>query len=360
MKYNIYLDESGNTGDIKIKDGKWNWGNQPYFALGSICIEANKEKEFYNDLEESLNSFQAGLGTETELKGKKNYKFKKELACSIVDILKKYNARISIDISNKKFKIATNITNYCIYPYYIHNKNNEYMRYKSVNAANIVYNIDEEILEEFINLCYSDEDENIIKSNFINFLERLSKSISDKEINNSIAMVKEYIENHEQRGLSFNNLFPIMDKTNKGAKTFFLPNLEAYLNIISSTSTLRLRSIDNLNIYHDEQKQFSSALKKWTNDIKLINEIENINELKFKQSKSHIIIQVTDFITGISIQTFTKIINSCFLNSEEINFIKSINYLLSNCNIVAPKYEQEKFGDAAGIKMGRTTVPIVF
>ena len=42
MNYNIYLDESGNTGNIELKENlQWNYGNQPYFALGSFYIEEN-------------------------------------------------------------------------------------------------------------------------------------------------------------------------------------------------------------------------------------------------------------------------------------------------------------------------------
>lgn len=359
MDYNIYLDESGNTGDIKIEDGKWNWGNQPYFALGSICIESNKESKLYNDLKETLNSFQKGLGIETELKGKANYKFKKELTCAIIDILQKYNAKVYIDISNKKFKIATYIVEYCIYPYYFYMGINKDIRDKKVNAANRIYNIDENILEEFINLCYSDRDEVTIKSNFINFLDKLSKEINSKEIKENINNVKKNIIKYEEIGLNFDNLLPIVDRTNKGAKTIFLPNLDAYLNIISSTATIRLRHIDNLKIYHDEQKQFGNALEKWTEDIKLVNEMNNIDKIQFEESKRNILIQTSDFITGVSVQIFNKVIMSQFLSKKERELIKSVTYLLSNCNIVCPRYEQAKFSKQCGVKLKDTLLPRV-
>lgn len=98
---------------------------------------------------------------------------------------------------------------------------NKDIRDKKVNAANRIYNIDENILEEFINLCYSDRDEVTIKSNFINFLDKLSKEINSKEIKENINNVKKNIIKYEEIGLNFDNLLPIVDRTNKGAKQFF-------------------------------------------------------------------------------------------------------------------------------------------
>ena len=42
MNYEMYMDESMNTGNPCYKDGKWNFKDQPYFALGSMCIEEVK------------------------------------------------------------------------------------------------------------------------------------------------------------------------------------------------------------------------------------------------------------------------------------------------------------------------------
>ncbi len=48
MNYKMFIDESGNTGEPRIKNGKWNYGEQPYFGLGSIMIKEEVEKEFSN------------------------------------------------------------------------------------------------------------------------------------------------------------------------------------------------------------------------------------------------------------------------------------------------------------------------
>ena len=66
--------------------------------------------------------------------------------------------------------------------------------------------------------------------------------------------VIEYVDNYEKFGLTRKNLFPIQDVTNKKKNIHcFLPNIDAFTNIITSTVASRIKKSDKLFIYHDIQ-----------------------------------------------------------------------------------------------------------
>ena len=79
----IYIDKSENTGEPRIKNKKWNWGIQPNFALGAICLKTQEVYEIKLKIKNVLRSYDSKLGVEHELKSKANYIFEKELLSNI-------------------------------------------------------------------------------------------------------------------------------------------------------------------------------------------------------------------------------------------------------------------------------------
>ncbi|MGL4914325.1 MAG: DUF3800 domain-containing protein [Romboutsia sp.] len=351
MKYSLFLDESFNTGEPKYSNGKWNFYRQPYFVLGSYSIKDNCIEKFKKEFKDILQKYNNKLGTEVELKSTANYKFKKELLADMIKLIDKYEIDVYIDISNKKYKVVMYLVEYCIYPYYMYNKKN--LRTQCKIIADYIYNnLDENKLGEFIELCNNNE--NI--SDLNKFLNNLKVCIGDSKIQEKIKEVILHIENYEEKNLQIKNLYPVKDFNNKGTVTSFLPNLDAYNNIIASQSTLLFKSYNKISIYHDTQDQFSNCIKKWTEIMKDDFNINNINNIEFIDSKDEVLIQFIDYITGNIRICFSNIINNSH-SKDDREIIGILKPLLTRCNIVSVKSEQEKFFYKLGIRYRNTSVP---
>lgn len=353
MNYNIYMDESGNTGNIELHgDLTWNYGNQTHFALGAFYIREDIANILEEILKNILHKYDKKLGTEQELKSKANYVYKNKLFEEITDVLIKNKIGFYFDIANKKYKVVMTLVSYCIYPYYI----NDFTRTQCIDMANFLF--DRLPLEEiyvFIVMCQSQHDSKKCVNELIDFLKRLNVFlISNKK--NSIDRVIDIVENYNSYRLKVENLFPIKDFNNKGTKESFLPNVDAFNNLLASIYKLRLKQDDNINIYHDEQRQFSNVLEKWVNNLHDFD--INIRKINFVDSKQEILIQIADFYTGNIVRLYRKIVEYKCLNRDDRELIKILKPLLENCNIVSSKSEQKEFFDKCGMKMMKSPIPL--
>lgn len=181
--------------------------------------------------------------------------------------------------------------------------------------------------------------------------------IRNKRLSCAIKKVIEVVKNYKIYGLEEAQLFPIKDFNNRGTKESFLPNVDAYNNIIASIGKLRVGLNDSINIYHDEQKQFSEVLIKWTEVLK--EHKVNVNKLKFHISKDDVMVQIADFYTGYIARLYKKIVDSTFLDRSDREVIKILKPLLGKCNIVAPNTEQEEFFKKCGLRKAETPVPFL-
>lgn len=375
MNYYMYLDESHQTGNPKLINGQWNWyspkdkprNDRPYFSLGSVCIKEINEKGFEEGIKNILKKYDPKLGSENELKSTANYKFKEELISDFIELLKSTNAIIYIDIVDKKFNIVKYISEFCIYPWYL---NEEYkgtvsLRSKKVNVATLLYNVlPDEIIAKYIVICETKLDEETMYKNLIQYIKEISLYIDDNELKVQMEFVLSSIENYKERGLEIEHLYPIKDKTNKGGEMCFLPNLDSYLNLVSSIRNLKITGNDKIYIYHDEQKQFDQSIKRWTKTLEedLNNNgyrnFANINKLEFIDSKLNLAIQLVDFITGTAVKCFTKCVDEKHLDYKSRNIIKIMKPILMNCNIVCPKNKIFKFHDKCDLESVNTPLPI--
>ncbi|MCI8643925.1 MAG: DUF3800 domain-containing protein [Lachnospiraceae bacterium] len=99
----------------------------------------------------------------------------------------------------------------------------------------------------------------------------------------------------------------IKDYNNKGTKESFLPNVDAYNNLVSQISQFNLTYMGSIYIHHDEQKQFSQVLSDWSETLKAKG--CNIRNVEFCDSKGDLLIQVCDLITGNILRLYKEIYN---------------------------------------------------
>ncbi|ELC8365435.1 DUF3800 domain-containing protein [Clostridium perfringens] len=366
MDYNIYLDESGNTGDIKYNKDKevWNYDTQKYFALGSITIAKNKVRDLENDIKDIFNKYDKELGLNKELKSTSKPKYRNELLSDLIEKLSEYESSIYIDISNKKYKIMVYIVEYCIYPYYLLNES-KYLNQNKIDCNNLATNLyntlSDEFVSKFIELCLEDKKEDKEKINMlISFIDELKDKIKNPIDKDNAEKVKQILKRYEEYGLKIENIFPIKDKTNKGSTITFLPNIDAYLNIVASVSTFNIGQNDKLNIFHDNQKQFDKSISLWTTRMREELIRSNVKNVEFLDSKENILVQVIDFITGLSLKCYKECMGQRYLKKNTRDLIKILKPVLRRCNIVTDRSEEYKFETNLNIKLSSTPMPMGF
>lgn len=323
----IYVDESGNTGAIKEKvkeEYKFNFYEQPYFALGGIMIDESQEEE----IEKLLRNLYNKNKIVGELKYT-NYKNRERLLYSIIEVFSNYNCRMFFDITNKRYKIVNYIIDYCVVPYYAGNRNEDFFLTQCILniASDILYDeLGDDILYKFIETT-NGENNSIDK--LIEFCTLLEASVHSRFIKEQIKETIDSIKRHKGFRLSKENLFPLIDSTNIGKKPFsLLPNIDAISNLVFQ---LTKNETDNIEVFHDNQKEYSKSLSKWVNEVAQNKKI-NITT-RFEESKENVILQAVDFITGHVNENF---INKNIYNNE---YMKDI--VKNKVNFVST-YSQQK------------------
>lgn len=181
------------------------------------------------------------------------------------------------------------------------------------------------------------------------------KSEEDANIQNNIDKVIKFILSENYKKLSVENILPVKDYNNKGGKESFLPNVDAYNNLIGQIAQFELSYMDSIYIHHDEQKQFSQVLFDWSDELRKRG--CNIKKVEFCNSKDDIIIQVSDFFTGNILRFYKEISAKSFLNRNDRELVKLLRPFLRRCNIVASNYEQHNFFEQCNIKYSKTPIP---
>ena len=360
MNYNIYFDESGNTGEPRFKNGKWNWGNQPYFTLGSLCIKSSDANAIAKEIIRLLHTFNPQLGDHIEWKSKANNVFNSELLRGVVNIIRKYDGKVYVDITNKKYKICHYLVDYCIYPSYLgYTPENALHRNRRIRIANAVYSdLDESWVKSFESICHN-ADEDTKYNEFTQFLPELEQALTQKKIVKDLQEVKNYVNNYSNHQMKIKNLFPLIDCDNKGNQTCFLPNLDGYNHILATILNKRIPFGSHITIFHDEQLQFEKALKKWTEDIH--QQTMQSVDVQFVQScqKVYILIQLVDFLTGRIARLYKDIIETGQPKKRDREIFDAAKPLIArNVNVVAPKAEQELFFQQFGLETVLTEIPI--
>lgn len=354
MDYIMYLDESGNTGNPKLKEKGWNFREQPNYGLGAICIRKDKEEALINNVLDLFSKYDSELGRSKELKSTTEYWFNNELFCELTALLEKYDVIFYFDIISKKFNIVKYLVQYCLYPESIIDFD-ESIRQEKVNFATLASNnIEDEQLQEFIELCQLETEYEGLREKYIEFLLNLKKNVVNDSI---LERVEKGIEIFRDKEITLDKLLPIEDYTNKGRLMRLLPNIDSFNNVFTSVSALRLTPRDNVVLYHDIQEQFGKSYERWVSESLKFG-LTNVEKIEFVKSDDSILIQVIDFLTGNLMSLYENTISSSSLKRRDRELGKKVNTLLYNTNIISTKYDQDKFFSSHGIKYSNTTMPL--
>ncbi len=358
MNYNVYIDESGNTGNIELnEDLTWNFQGQSHFALGAIYIDKEKCKDLELSVSKILQKYNPKLGNEHELKSKANYKFKNDLLKDLTELLLANKVQFYFDVADKKFKSIMNMVEYCVHPNYLYDFASFIRsRDERIDSANFLYKtLPDEHIKTFIDICQEPLEEDT-ENRFIDFLNILRVHYISQKYDSGIIedVIGAVMNRKNQYNLSLEELLPVKDFNNKGTGESFLPNVDAFNNLLLQIGR-EVSYGDKLYIYHDKQTQFSKVLSKWSDVLKERSII--IEHLDFYNSKEQLLIQVADFYTGTFLRLYKEIISSTSLNRNNRELMKILKPVFINCNIVASRYEQLCFFERCGLEYTATPLP---
>jgi len=345
-----FIDESWNSGDIIMKENDTKFNNQPLFGLCAIGINENKIDIIKNKVEELKKKYKI---QSPELKIKSIYTKKINFLVELFEFLEKQDVTFLIEIIDKKYQIAMNIVNHLIYPPYFAKHNNEIQIMLNIISSYIYHNISDKFFIKFSYVSRKPSEEKLLK-----LWDELKKEL--KTLNNEMS---NFIIKHLEESLDdfhlmkqkedildrpiYTYFLPLPDKNKRGEDLVMLPYVNCFTNILARIN--QWENLEEIKLYFDEQAHFDEILEHYkilleNNESYLpemdINPFSNfyfegkIPELKFKNSKECIGIQISDLFAGFVCRSIWNM----YENKYNENNLLLLSLLQKNysINLVAP------------------------
>jgi len=357
--YTCYIDESGNTKELYWDENGPNFKDQPYFCLGLIGLPS----AIIPELEEKFFSLKSQFHIQSpEPKGKDIYKTNKDFMTSVIQFLIEKNAFIMCELTEKKFFLVAQITNFLLN---VSLNEPNIMFFVNVYANALYQVIDDHTYSLFCKLCRERTEGNYYS--FLNYFQKLIENVKSIEspyieiYNNFSGIISEMITEKENYDLYLEAL-PIIDINKRGKDWSSIPNIPSLSNLIMRTNFILKGTNPNLSVkfVHDEESHLNDILKA---NIELLKEIDVSTNKVFNQSrkidssfvgdidliyaksKDTVGIQVADFVTAAVTNSFHDFVRNIKskndlaeqsqikLNKAICNFIDKINFVMPDEHI---------------------------
>lgn len=340
----LYLDESGNSGDLISRKNGLGFAGQPVFSLAAVDISK------IEDLGERINSLKTKFGVQAaELKSSDLYKKKPKFMLEVFSILVDSKSPFFVEVVDKRFYIATSIANYQIFPpYFTGDESDGRIQVARVISANaMALDMPDEYFERFFEVCHEPNEEKLLKSmtgvrDF--FSGHLEYSENTKNIDISIVG---YLEEKQESGVEAVLRFvPIPDDGKRGNRILLLPHVTSLTNIIARVNLANQGSIEGVKFFHDKQDHFDEALVNIKELMAIINPVDNSPptpnsnfhvktsaDLSFTDSKKTLGVQIADLFAGF----FSRYYEDFFKDESKVGTIYHEIY-----NKITDGFDQEK------------------
>ena len=316
-----FIDESGNTGDLITAGDKLEFGNQPYFGLG--CIGVTDVDGFEKKVINLKNKHNI---QSNDLKSTKIYKNKPKFILDLIKLIAGDKIPFFVELVEKKFFIATNISFYLVWPPYFNIDDHEASNnMRNFFAQLITKNAPDDVFSSYFKACIERTKESLMAAfqallNFGHsqptdpiyqgFVKCINESIDDFEL-----MIKE--ENSVE--VAVKRFLPLPDTGKKGKEFWILPNYSSLTNLYARINHAHEGKIANIHLVHDEQAQYDEILdlaKKATEMLRNAREVSpvaNYNflekaSLTFAKSEDNIGIQAADVLIGFLVRYAQEIL----------------------------------------------------
>lgn len=309
-----YIDESGNTGDLILGGENLSFGGQPYFGLG--CLGITDIEAF----EEDINALKSKHRIKAaDMKSTKIYKNKPKFILDLAHLIADQKIPFFIELVEKKFFIATNISFYLVWPPYYcggDSKSNDFIR--NVFAQFITLNAPDEAFTSYFKACQSQAKEDLVQA--FGTLLKFAKSDSSDRHRHLAESVEQSMDDFEimlteesSEDKAIRRFLPIPDTGKKGKDIWILPNYSSLTNIYARINHAHDGNIKSVKLVHDAQAQFDDILflakqaAESATPERDVSPIANYHfleqaELSIGKSEDCVGIQAADILTGFMVR----------------------------------------------------------
>lgn len=255
-----YIDESGNTGDLSLSGSNMDFGGQPVFCLAGIGISSALALPI--KLEILRNKYR--INSE-EIKLSNIYNKKPEFLLEVTNYLTSNGAPFFIEVVDKKYLLAANITNYYVWPPYFNTDASEETVFLMNIFANYIYHrIPNGIFYAFLQLLKTPSNENVSKffNLFNNEIENQDGEVAEM-LARCIAESKDDLKCIiDREGTdAYKRFLPVPDEGKRGQLVWLLPNFSCFTNLYARINRYQDGNLTSCRIIHDEQAHFDEIIK---------------------------------------------------------------------------------------------------
>ncbi len=364
----IYIDESGNSGDLIQRKIDLTFSNQNIFTLSAVKIPEDVYSKMENEFIPELKKKYKIQGS--EIKSSDLFDKKPKVILEIVNFIKDNNIDYFIEITDKKYYICNSIViHQVIPPYFIPREKEsggEYPVLREIYMDTLIRNIGKPEYQCFFNACKNINEESLLNS-FNALKEFFSAKIEEEKdlylksiyqgiVDNISMSIEDYFDIKEKEGLdnAVRKFIPIPDENKKGQLTYLLPQISSLTNLVARVNYFN-GNLEDINFIHDQQVHFDDMLSynvqkmldigetgyKFTNSNFSIEKPVNITF--DTDSKNNVGIQIADILSGFTMRYMQKrfknenmdsIYHEIFENMEYNKNLSTINYMIGISNFV--------------------------
>ena len=357
----IYIDESGNSGDLVQRKIDLTFSNQNIFTLSAVKIPedvySKLEKEFIPELKKKY-KIQSG-----EIKSSNLFDKKPKVILEIVDFIKDNNIDYFIEITDKKYDICNSmVIHQVIPPYFISREelNGERKVLREIYMDIFIRNIGESEYQCFFEACQNINEESLLNS-FHTLKKFFSEKIKEEKdlylkiiyqciVNDIGISIEDYFDIKDKEGLdnAVRKFLPIPDENKKGQLIYLLPQISSLTNLVARVNYFN-GNLEDINFIHDQQVHFDNILSynvekmldvgetgyKFTNSK--FNIEKPVDITLDADSKDNVGIQIADILSGFTMRYMQKrfknedmdsIYHEIFENIEYNKNLSTINYMI--------------------------------
>uniref|UniRef100_UPI0040489288 DUF3800 domain-containing protein n=1 Tax=Rheinheimera sp. TaxID=1869214 RepID=UPI0040489288 len=254
----LFLDESGNNGDVISRKNNLSFAGQPVFALAAVDV--SKIENF----ETRINTLKRKYRIQAkELKAADLYKPKPQFLLEVFSLIVDSESPFFIEVVDKKYYIAASIAAHqVIPPYFTGDESDGRQQFlRNLVADFMALQMPDAYYERFFESCFEPSEKTLLHS--MEGLKEFFREHPDHapNVKNVDMSIEDYFDLKKNMGdEAVKKFIPIPDEGKKGYPVYLLPHVSSLTNIIARVNLANGGSIEGVNFFHDKQDHFDEIL----------------------------------------------------------------------------------------------------